>query len=124
MKTSESSSLWERVAHNLQEFYNEAVGWTGEKARLGVKKMDVLGLQRQIRRCMSELGGRVYDVLQRHEVVERDARVQSLVADIGRLEAELLAREQEIESLRRRGAPQVREPAPPDEAARGPDPGV
>ncbi len=112
MKAPETSSLWEQVAHSLQEFYSEAVGWTGEKARLGVKKMDILGLQRQIRRCMAELGGRVYDVHKRQQSVEGDARVRSLVAEIRRLEMELKAREEEIASLRRRRGAAERPEAP------------
>jgi hypothetical protein len=103
-------SLWERVAHNLQEMYTEAMGWTGEKARIGVKRMDILTTQRQIRRHMAELGGRVYDRVQHGESVESDASVQSLIGTIRRLEEELEALEREIEDLRgRRSTPHPEE---------------
>ena len=95
-------SLWEKVAQNLQELYSEAVGWTGDKARIGVKRMDILGIQRQIRRHMAELGGRVYDLVQRGAALEGDGRVQGLIDDIRRLEEELDAREREIDGLRGR----------------------
>lgn len=111
MKTTDSRdvpSLWEKVAHNLQELYSEAVGWTGEKARIGVKRMDILGIQRQIRHHMAELGGRVYDLVQRGASIDTDRRVQGLIDDIRRLEVELEAREREIDGLKgRRGAPEA-----------------
>jgi hypothetical protein len=80
--------------------YSEAVGWTGEKARIGVKRMDILNLQRQIRRLMAELGGRVYDLSRRGNSVDEDAAVQRLIEDIRRLERELGSREEEIEALK------------------------
>jgi hypothetical protein len=95
-------SLWEKVAHNLQEMYTEAVGWTGEKARIGVKRMDILNLQRQIRRLMAELGGRVYDLSRRGASVVEDAAVQRLIEEIRRLERELGSREEEIDALKGR----------------------
>lgn len=109
-------SLWEKVAHNLQEFYSEAVGWTGEKARIGVKRMDILGIQRQIRRHMTELGGRVYDQVKQDASLDADQRVQGLIDAIRRLEEELEAREREIDGLRgRRGTETPGDPSPAQE---------
>jgi len=100
MAHSERPSLWEKVAHNLQEWYDEAVSWSGEKARIGVKKMDILGVQHSIKRGMTHLGGRVYDLMRRNAPVESDAQVQEIVANLGRLEEELASRERELGELR------------------------
>jgi len=93
-------ALWDRVANNLQEWYTDAVGWTGEKARIGVKKMDILGIQHNIKREMTLLGGRVYELVQSKQDVASDAQVRAMVGSLERLEQELAAREREIDSLR------------------------
>jgi hypothetical protein len=93
-------ALWDRVANNLQEWYTDAVGWTGEKARIGVKKMDMLGIQHNIKREMTLLGGRVYELVQSQQDVANDPQVRAMVGSLERLEQELAAREREIDSLR------------------------
>jgi len=93
-------SLWERVAANLQEWYADARDWTGEKARIGVKKVDMVGIQHNIKRTMTHLGGRVYDLLQRGEDVAMDVEVKRLMATLRGLETELAEREREIDDLK------------------------
>ena len=100
MAPAEEPSLWDRVGRNLQEWYDEAVNWTGEKARIGVKKMDILGVQHSIKRGMTHLGGRVYDLMQSGRDVHSDRRVQEMIAELRRLEQELAARERELGELR------------------------
>jgi len=100
MKQPEDRTLWERVGESLQEWYTDAVGWTGEKARIGVKKVDILGVQHNIKRNMTHLGGRTYDLIQRGVAVESDERVQQIVRDLRGFEEELAAREREIDTLR------------------------
>ncbi len=100
MREPSDRTLWERVGESLQEWYSEAVGWTGEKARIGVKKVDILGVQHNIKRSMTHLGGRVYDLMQRDLPVESDEQVQRIVSDLRGFEDELAAREREIDALR------------------------
>lgn len=100
MRQPEGRTLWERVGESLQEWYTEAMGWTGEKARIGVKKMDILGIQHNIKRSMTHLGGRVYDLMQRGVAVENDEQVQTIVGQLRGFEDELAAREREIDALR------------------------
>ena len=95
-----NGSLWERVASSLQEWYADAREWTGEKARIGVKKVDMVGIQHNIKRTMTHLGGRVYDLLQRGEDVAMDVEVKRLVATLRGFEKELGDREKEIEELK------------------------
>lgn len=100
MPSTEGRTLWERVGESLQEWYTEAMGWTGEKARIGVKKVDILGIQHNIKRSMTHLGGRVYDLMQRGVAVENDEQVQKIVGELRGFEEELAAREREIDALR------------------------
>lgn len=105
---STNGSLWEKVASNLQEWYSDAREWTGEKARIGVKKVDMVGIQHNIKRTMTHLGGRVYDLLQRGEDVTMDVEVKRLVATLRGFENELSEREKEIDDLKVR---RVEDPA-------------
>ena len=102
-----SGSLWDKVAANLQEWYADARDWTGEKARIGVKKVDMVGIQHNIKRTMTHLGGRVYDLLQHGEDVTMDVEVKRLVATLRGFENELAEREKEIDDLK------VRRPVDP-----------
>ena len=95
-------SLWDKVATSLQEWYADARDWTGEKARIGVKKVDMVGIQHNIKRTMTHLGGRVYDLIQRGEDVTMDVEVKRLVATLRGFENELAEREKEIEDLKER----------------------
>jgi hypothetical protein len=125
MTQPEQLPLWDKVAHNLQEWYSDAVGWTGEKARIGVKKMDIVGIQHNIKRAMTHLGGRVYDLMQRGVNVENDEQVKLIHGNLSKLEEELASREREIEDLRasRRGADESEAVAVPDDPDPDPDPG-
>ena len=97
---SNRASLWDKVAGNLQEWYADAREWTGEKARIGVRKVDMVGIQHNIKRTMTHLGGRVYDLLQRGEDVTMDVEVKRLVATLRGFENELAEREKEIDDLK------------------------
>ena len=97
---SSTRSLWDKVASNLQEWYSDAREWTGEKARIGVKKVDMVGIQHNIKRTMTHLGGRVYDLLQRGEDISMDIEVKRLFATLQGLEQEMTEREQEIDELK------------------------
>ncbi len=119
-------TLWDRVGESLQEWYTEAVGWTGEKARIGVKKVDILGVQHNIKRSMTHLGGRVYDLMQRGVAVESDEQVQQIVGELRGFEEELAAREREIEALRssRRSGDDATSKSGPDPDAAASETGV
>jgi len=117
MNQPEGRTLWDRVGEGLQEWYSEARGWTGEKARIGVKKVDILGIQHNIKRSMTHLGGRVYDLMQRDLPIDEDEQVQQIMRDLRGFEDELAAREREIEDLRssRRAADEAPTDSPDSE---------
>jgi len=117
MNQPEGRTLWDRVGEGLQEWYTEARGWTGEKARIGVKRMDMLGIQHNIKRSMTHLGGRAYDLLQRGASIEEDEQVQRIVRDLRGFEDELAAREREIDDLRGRRVSETTADAPDRETS-------
>ena len=56
-------TLWDKVKQNLGEWYSAAYDKTDELARIGRKKIDIVGINREIEKHLSELGGRVYDMI-------------------------------------------------------------
>lgn len=102
-------SLWDRVKKNLGEWYVTAYDKTDELARIGKMKIEVAGMNREIQKQLSELGGRVYDLIavQDHKgnKTTDDTQVRELVAKIGELEDELKQKEEKIESIRKEKKP-------------------
>lgn len=97
-------TLWNRVKNNLVEWYGSAYDKTDELARIGKKKIEMTGLNRAIEKHLSELGGRLYDLVaeqgHRGNRTADDEQVQRLVEEIRELERQLGAKEKEIESIR------------------------
>jgi len=97
-------TLWNRVKHNLVEWYGTAYDKTDELARIGKKRIEMAGLNRAIEKHLSELGGRLYDLVaeqgHRGNKTADDEEVRRLVDEIRELERQLGAKEQDIESIR------------------------
>jgi hypothetical protein len=112
-------TLWDKVKKNLVDWYGTAYEKTDELARVGKKKIEMTGVNRAIERHLSELGGRVYDMIVeqgKSGVIAKDARVKELIEDVRELEEELKGKEAEIEAIRaekRRGSQS--EPSPKKE---------
>jgi len=100
----EMDTLWNRVKHNLVEWYGTAYDKTDELARIGKKRIEMAGLNRAIEKHLSELGGRLYDLVaeqgHRGNKTADDEEVRRLVDEIRELERQLGAKEQDIESIR------------------------
>ena len=103
-------TLWDKVKKNLVDWYGTAYEKTDELARVGKKKIEITGVNRAIERHLSELGGRVYDMIVeqgKSGVIAKDARVKELIDQVRGLEDELKEKESEIEAIRaekRRGS--------------------
>ncbi|MFH0778240.1 MAG: hypothetical protein V2A71_06365 [Candidatus Eisenbacteria bacterium] len=96
-------SLWDNVKKGVTEFYESAAERTDELARVSVRKLDIVGIKRNIGHEMADLGGRVY-----HMVVEEaatdiagDADVKTHIESIRRLEAFLKEKEAEIGEIQK-----------------------
>ncbi|MCK4235774.1 MAG: hypothetical protein KAX38_01560 [Candidatus Krumholzibacteria bacterium] len=96
-------SLWDKVKKNLVEWYGAAYEKTDELARIGKKKIEVVGVNRAIEKHFSELGGRVYDLIevqQKKTKVADDSRVKELIEGTKKLEEQLKLKEKEIETIK------------------------
>lgn len=96
-------TLWDKVKKNLVDWYGTAYEKTDELARVGKKKIEITGVNRAIERHLSELGGRVYDLIVEQGktgVIAKDTRVKELIEEVRRLEEELGEKEAEIEAIR------------------------
>lgn len=97
-------TLWNRVKKNLVEWYDTAYDKTDELARIGKKKIEMAGLNRAIEKHLSELGGRLYDLVveqgHRGNRTADDDQVQRIVTEVRELERQLQIKEEEIEKIR------------------------
>jgi predicted RNase H-like nuclease (RuvC/YqgF family) len=98
-------SLFDDVKKNLMEWYSITSEKTTEVARLTTRKYDKFGISRDIERQFSELGSLVYIGMKegRRDLFD-DPGVTALVARIEGLEAELKAKNEEIEEIKRQYA--------------------
>lgn len=95
-------SLWNDVKKNLGELYSVTSEKSTEVARITSRRYDKFGIRREIERQYRELGNFVYQGLKegREEMLD-DPVAKELVGRIDKLEAELLAKDEEIDTIRR-----------------------
>jgi hypothetical protein len=96
-------TLWDKVKKNLVDWYGTAYEKTDELARIGKKKIEVAGVNRAIEKHLSELGGKVYDLIEvqgKGGVIAKDSDVARLIEETKGLEEQLKEKEQEIEAIK------------------------
>ena len=97
-------SLWDRVRKNLVDWYEVAYEKTDEIARIGKKKIEMSGINRTIEKQLSELGGRVFDLVTVEKVggkIAQDKKVKQLITQLKKLEEDLKLKEEEIEAIKK-----------------------
>ncbi len=96
-------SLWDQVKESFVELYSVAADKTGEAAKVGLRRYDKMGINWDVKRLMTELGGLVYHAVSegRDDILE-DPAVTGIVEQIKGLEAELQQKEQEITEIKHR----------------------
>ena len=94
-------ALWDDVKRNMVDWYGVAAEKTNELAKVGVRRYDIFGISRDIERQFSEMGSLVYNGLNegRTDFAEDEALL-GLAERVRTLEAELKAKEIEIEEIR------------------------
>jgi hypothetical protein len=94
-------ALWDDVKKNMGDWYTVAAEKTNELAKVGVRRYDIFGISRDIERQFSEMGNRVYVALGEGRTdFADDLILQGLVERVRTLEAELKAKQDEIEEIR------------------------
>ena len=113
-------TLWDKVKKNLVDWYDTAYEKTDELARIGKKKIEMAGVNRAIEKHLSELGGRVYDLVavQKHSgnKTADDEEVRRIVNEIRDLEEQLRLKEDEIETIRQENEEEAEEEPPGGES--------
>ena len=106
-------SMGKKVKQSLYEFVSAAAEKTDELAKVGVRKLDIVSLKRNISREMAALGGRVYHLIkeERKTGIQADETVRSLIGKIETLEAVLRDKEKEIAEIRAKKAAESQDPA-------------
>jgi hypothetical protein len=93
--------LWDDLRKSMGAWYDTAAEKTGEMARVGSRRYDIFGIGREIERHTSEIGKLVYDgLLQGRTDFGADPAIQDLMGRIQKLEADLEAKQREIEAIR------------------------
>jgi hypothetical protein len=105
-------SLLDDVKKNLNEWVAVTSEKTAEVAKVTSRRYDKWGVSRDIERHFSELGSLVYNGMQEGQAdLLSDAGVVALVERISGLEAELEAKNEEIEAIRKDYAERKAKPA-------------
>jgi hypothetical protein len=95
-------SLFEDIRDGIRDGIAMVADKTDEYAKIGKLKVDILGIERNIDRLFSELGGRVYEMLTDNPDCDTsgDQEVKRLVSEIKDQEAKLKLKKQEIETIK------------------------
>ena len=96
------ANLWDDVKNAIVEGYVYAADKAEELTQISRAKVEILRLNRQIARTMSEIGGRVFDMFERDEqgTLPGDSEILSAVETIKRLRVEIGNWEKEIEEAK------------------------
>lgn len=99
------NDLWERVKKTATEIYATASERTVEGVNVGVKRLDLAALRRDLSREFAGLGGRTYQLLQKNEgdSIPSDPVVLRHLVRLRELEEKLEEREREIHVIRQEG---------------------
>ncbi len=117
------ADLWERVKKSASEIYATASEKTVDGVSIGVRKLDVANLRRELSKEFAGLGGRVYQLLDRDQVeaIPEDPTVRHHLERLRDLEARLETKESEIAAIKAGSEdPEEPEEARPEEIPAGP----
>ena len=94
--------LWNRVKKSLRDVGQVAAEKTEEGIKVGRRKIEIVNINRKLDRTFSELGGRVFHLLEEEKKgeVAGDTEVQELISKIKELEKSLESVEKEIERIK------------------------
>ena len=95
-------SLWEKVKKGVSAGASVAAEKAEELTRIGKMKLDIAGVNRDINKTFTELGGISYHLLVEEKAPEiaDQEEVKQLVEQVKMLELDLQAKEAELETIR------------------------
>ena len=96
------ANLWDDVKNAIVDGYVYAADKAEELTQISRAKVEILRLNRQIARTMSEIGGRVFDMFEKddQDTLPGDGEILAAVETIQRLRVEIKSWEEEIEKAK------------------------
>lgn len=93
------ASLWDDVKNAIVDGYVYASDKAEELSQIGRAKVEILRVNRQIARTMSEIGGRAFDLIEKGErdSLPQDEEIQGAVEAIQKMRLDIEKWEKEIE---------------------------
>lgn len=102
-------TLWDKVKKYmgegvdvLKEGASIVAEKTGELAKIGKIKMEIMNLNKKINSCFNEIGGKLYHlkVEGKQDEISSDVRINELVEEIKKLEEEVKNKEEQLNEIK------------------------
>ncbi len=95
-------SLFDDIRDGIKEGIALVADKADEYTKIGKLQVEILGVQRNIDKLFSELGGRTYEILKEddNKPVADDDEVKRLISELKVLEGQLNAKKEEIASVK------------------------
>jgi len=95
-------SLFEDIRDGIKEGIALVADKADEYTKIGKLQVEILGVQRNIDKLFSELGGRTYELLNEDATkpVSDDDEIKRLISELKTLEGQLNAKKEEIASVK------------------------
>lgn len=96
------ANLWDDIAKTIREGVDTVVEKTEELTKIGMIKMDIINIKRNVDKNFSELGGKVYHLLveENKAQIANDKDVKEIIECIKILEKELQAKNEELKKVK------------------------
>lgn len=95
------ASIFEDVHNSLKDGINFIVKKTGELTKKGKLSIDWIGINREIEKLFSELGGRTFEIItkEKGKDIASDPEVMQFVTKLQELEGRLVNKKKEISDV-------------------------
>jgi len=102
MEVGTVASLWDDVKNAIVDGYVYASDKAEELTQISRAKIEILRVNRQIARTMSEIGGRAFDLIEngRKEELPDDEKIHAAVDAIQKMRLDIARLESEIETAK------------------------
>jgi hypothetical protein len=102
MEVGTVASLWDEVKNAIVDGYVYASDKAEELTQISRAKIEILRVNRQIARTMSEIGGRTFDLIEkgRKDELPDDETIHAAVDAIQKMRLDIVRLEEEIEKAK------------------------
>lgn len=95
------AKFWEDLKDYVKQGATAVAEKTEELSKVGKIKIEIMGIERNLQKALSELGGRVYQLVTEDENVKivEDEQVKKIIDKVKGFEKQLEAKKQELEEV-------------------------